>query len=220
MAITYSAFVEKVYRSLADVSEKQNSEELVYDAVCAAHDAILQWVPCFGVATLTSGSLGADPKSFPIPEDAYQVDVVQIVSTGAFLPKATFAPGSYRMEDQASLPYDWIEFPTGFIDVGIPVTLGDTIKVYYRAFWPKPASASDTSFRILVPYQAHLGMVYYACAHCLLPRSVQSGGIRQYNTKVDSGAPTDNPLYNMSEWFLKRFLQEMKLMPPYTKVGF
>ena len=109
MSVDYTTFMEKVYRTLADVGQKQNSEELMYDAVCAAHDAILQWVPYFQTSTYTSGSLGMDPKLYPIPEDCYQVDTVQVVSTGLFLPRATFSPGSYRLETQADVPSDWLE---------------------------------------------------------------------------------------------------------------
>jgi hypothetical protein len=219
MATTYSVLLEKLYRTLADARHAQTSEDLAWDAICAAHDAIVQWVPLLKTATLTSGSNGLAGDTFPIPEDCYQLDAVQIVDTGAFLPKAVFEPDYVRNTGRQTDPRDWIEFPSGYINLAEEIDEGDLIKIYYRAYWPKPSSKDDASFIIQPPAKAHLGMIYYAAAHCLLPRSVSAGGLRQFNDRSDSGTPNDNPLYNMSNWFLTRFMQEMKLMPPYVKVG-
>jgi hypothetical protein len=62
-------------------------------------------------------------------------------------------------------------------------------------------------------------MVYYTASHCLLPRSVNSAQIRQFNQRVDSGNPEHNPLKAESEWLLQRFYAEMKLMPSYVRVS-
>jgi hypothetical protein len=218
--ITYQTLSERIYRVLSDVGQKQHDTELVWDGAIAAHDAILQWVPYFKSVTLTSGSAGAPLDLFQLPDDVYQVDTIQTLSDGQFYPRATFAPNTVRNTGQQSEILDWIEYPTGYVNTSENVPEGEQIKVYYRAYWPTPPTASSNSFQILVPKYAHTGMVYYAAAHCLLPRSVGAGGIRQFNDKSDSGVPTDNPLYNMSEWFLKRFMQEMKLMPSFAKVGF
>jgi hypothetical protein len=214
MTVTYSTLYSRVLRTLDDVDANLHSDDLIYDALIGAHDAIVQWVPRFSEATLTSGSNGA---LYAIPEDCYQVDVVQVVSDGMVLPKAIFeASKSHGFGmDEAS---DWIESPSGFINLGVEIEGG--ITVYYRSYWPAPADKTDVNFVITPPRSCHLGMVYYACAHALLPRAVSTGGIRQFGTEIDSGKPTDNPLQVMSNVFLQRFVQEMKLQPSYVKVGY
>jgi hypothetical protein len=214
MTTTYSDLRSRVLRSLNDPEGSLHSDELVFDALIGAHEAIVQWVPRFSEATLTSGSNGA---LFAIPEDCYQVDVVQTLSDGLILPKAIFEASKARGNSDLEAS-DWIESPSGFINLGNEIE--GSIQIYYRSYWPAPANIIDLNFPIQPPLSVHLGMVYYACAHCLLPRATSTGGIRQFGTDIDSGKPTDNPLQVMSNLFLQRFMQEMKLQPAYVKVGY
>lgn len=212
---TYDQLSQRVYRLLNDVAQATYEDVLVYDGIAAAHDAILTWVPRLAVATVTSGS---DGVTLVLPSDLYAVQAVQRMENGEFLRKATMAAGTMRNSDAIQV-VDWIEYPTGYISLGADVGEGEEFKLHYLALWDIPASEADLDFVITPPRYALQGMVYYAGAFCILPSGVSSAQLRQFNLRVDSGTPVDNPLKDMADQLLQRFYQEMKIMPPYTKVG-
>lgn len=211
---TYQNLLDRVLRMLNDPSGSTYDEELIFDGLTAAHDAILPWVPKFSSATITSGS---DGVNLQLPSDFYQVQALRQDKDGAVLRKAMLSPGSARFENQTVV--DWIEYPAGWLNLNPAVTEGDTFTLYYFAFWNKPTDISDVDFVIEVPQYAHQGMIYYAGANVLVPSAILSATIRQYNLRVDSGNPEDNPVKVEADYLLSRFVQEMKLCPPFTKVN-
>jgi hypothetical protein len=210
---TYDEIHQRILRALNDASGKTYDDSLVYDGIVAAHDAILPWVPKQAMSILTTGS---DGISIILPSDLYEVMALFYPTAGVFIPRANLVAFTRRSQDYAN---DWIEYPSGQLTLSVEIDQSEELKLYYLAYWPAPANESDTSYVIQVPREAHQGMIYYACSHCLVPRAVNSASIRQFNQRVDSGNPEDNPLKAESEWMLNRFFQEMKLMPPYVKVG-
>lgn len=204
---TYGDVRGRVLRLLKDETGSQFSSELVYDSVLAAHRAILPWVPKFQTATYTSS--GSDV--FALPSDIYRIESVQDDS-GVFLAKATMAPSIQNTSLRKNV---WIDYPTNHISFVSEVPAGDNFTVYYQAYWTEPSSGSDSL--IEVPRHAEVGLVYYACAHTLLSKSTAAASLRQFNNKVDSGTPTDNPVKDMVELFMARFHQEMKTMPSFTR---
>lgn len=215
MTVTYSTLVSRVYRLLGDSNQNQFADDLIYDGILGSHQAILPWVPKFAVVTLSSGS---SLSNLTLPSDCYQVDTLQEVDTGKFIPKSTLAPQTYRnVGDYAD--YDWVIYPSGYLNMSRELDEGEEFKLYYRAFWSMPTSESDLTFVIEVPQHAHAGMLYWAVSHVLLSKAQQASNLGQFRTRVDSGTPEDNPWDLLSDVFLKRFYQEMKLMPPYTKVS-
>ena len=217
MATVYGEFVEAIYRQLSDPDQEDPSfsEDVVYDAVVAAHDAILPWVPNFNEVELTTGS---DPDLFELPDDVYELQAVQLVDDNKkFIPQATLAAGTARGNTLAE--NDWTESPRGYLSLANDLTEGDTIKVYYLARWPVPTSSSDTSFELVVPRHAWQGIIYYALSVILSPKIMDTATLGTFKSKVDSGNPEHNPLKDNANWFRSLFLQEMKMMPPYQKVA-
>lgn len=212
---TYSNLESRVARLLNDEEMARVSAEMVYDGILSGHDAILPWVPKTALVTLTSGSNGF---LFALPADCYSVQSVLIVETNVFVPKATLSPRSSWTQG-IQTDNNWIDYPMGYLTFSEEIEEGETIQVFYHAFWTKPSSPPAAAFVIEVPTYAHQGMVYYAASQVMMQQATGSGGIRQFNTRVDSGTPEDNPLLVLSQRFLERFYQEMKMMPPYTKVG-
>lgn len=213
MAITYAEFVNKVARLVADPDVTTYEDEVYHDGVCAAHDAILPWVPNFQYATLpyTSGSTGL----FLLPSDVYDIQAIRI-GTGNYMPKATLASGSTR---PTSLTYgDWIESPKGYLNISVDEGyITEDITVHYLAHWPKPPATGNSGFSIVVPACAYMGMVYYAASIVVTPVVVDISTLGPFKIRVESGTPEDNPMMRTSEWFRNLFLQEMKMMPPYQK---
>jgi hypothetical protein len=205
---TYGDIRGKVLRVLGDPTGAVYSTDLVYDGVIAAHRAILPWVPKFSEYTYTSSG----SSSFALPSDVYRMEAVKDVGRGMFLPKIQMSPNIVNANLKNNT---WIEYPSGFLSFSDIVESGAQITIYYQSYWIEPSSGSAST--IEVPLQSHTGLIYYACSHILLQKAVNSASLRQYNTKVDSGVPEDNPLKTMMEVFLNRFYQEMKLMPQFTR---
>lgn len=221
MSITFSDFSAKVLRVLGDPDGNLFSDELIYDGCLAAHSAILPWLPKEAtneiITDSTSGSLGAG-GIYALPSDCYQLQSVQLVSTGEFLPKATLASGTARNVGNTQY-IDWIEYPHGSLSLSEQLSSDEKLKLFYFAYWNAPSSDTDTEFTFEVPDPAHIGMVYYTGAHCLMPKAVDAAQIRQFNQRMDSGNPEHNPLKVEAKYLLERFAQEMKLMPPFVRVA-
>lgn len=210
---TYDDIQSRIYRLLNDPNESTYSDELVYDGVVAAHQAILPWVPKYATGALTAGS---DGQLLQLPSDCYQIQSVRRDDDGLYLSRASMAPGTVRHDDvQTAL--DWINYPAGYIHLNYAVDEGDTFTLYYFARWGLPSSVADTQFVLEVPEMAIQGMVYYAGAHVLIPSAVNSATIRQFNLRVDSGTPEHNPLKAESDYLRSLFYTEMKLMPSYLR---
>jgi hypothetical protein len=209
---TYTDLVGKLLRALKDPDQGTYDEDLCYDAIIAAHEAVLPWVSKRLVYEITSGS---DGNNFGLPADVYEIQAVQLVSSGLFIPRATLSSGTARSNPYAE--NDWIETPSGALSLSLDLAEGDELRVYYLAYWSEPEDANDGSFVIEVPRIAHMGMVYYAASHCMLTAAVSAASLGQYKTRVDSGNPEHNPLKEMSSFFRQLFYTEMKSMPAYQK---
>jgi len=211
---TYDNLRKMMLRLLKDPSGKTADADISLDAIQAGHKAILPWVPKFAVATLTSPN---GDGLLELPADTYQVDAVQDLRTNVFLPKATLAPRLTRNTQAGIITPDWVEYPSGSISLSELVDSDVQFQVFYRAYWGVPTSGSEAGYIIEAPGISHTGIVFYACSHVLIPRAVSSSGIRQFNTRVDSGNPEDNPMEQSSDYFRRLFYLEMKMMPTYTK---
>jgi len=212
MTLTYAQFVGKVQRLISDPDGTVYSDELLHDAVCAAHDAVLPWVPNYNDVVLTAGS---DGDLFILPTDVYDLQAVQVVETMLFIPRATLASGTTRGYTLAE--NDWIESPRGYLSLSKALSEGATLSLHYLASWPKPPLPGSTTFVIRVPEYAHQGMIYYAASIVLTPPIVDTATLNPFKSRVDSGNPEHNPMRDVSNWFRQLWLQEMKNMPPYQK---
>ena len=217
MSLTFGDFVQRVLRTLGDPAQSLFDDELIFDGALAAHQAILPWIPKYASHTFTTGSGGE--LEYALPSDCYQVQSVQLVVDGTFIPKATLAPNTARNIGTQGDYQDWIEYPYGYVSLSSALSEDAELKVYYFALWDAPTSDADQDFVFTAPQQAHQGMVYYAASHCLLPKAVDAANIRQFNQRMDSGNPEHNPLKVEAKYLLERFYGEMKLMPPFVRVS-
>lgn len=212
MATSFGDFSARVLRLLKDPQGNQHGVDLIYDGLVAAQAAILPWVPKMATSVL---AIGVDGRLLTLPADLYAIQAVQEVASGVFLPKATMIPKT--AQTQGSTLTDWLNYPDGYINIFPEQDEGDTFNLFYIAYWANPEDSADTYFELECPSVCHQALVYYAASHCLIPRAASAAGIRQYNQRVDSGTPEDNPLKDMIEYLRNLFFQEMKLMPPYAK---
>ena len=208
---TVSEIQARVGRMLGDETLSGYDTNLIYDALAAALDAIMPWVPKTAVHTIT----GDGSDSYTMPEDIYQVESVVIEDTGEILPQAVFVPG-YYIGDEISGNNDWIEYPYGYIKFSKALTAGEIYTMYYLAHWTKPTSDSVDD-DIEPPEYTHTGLVLYATAYMILPNAISAAEVRQFNTKVDSGNPEHNPMQVSANYLLRLFIDEMNRHPKYQK---
>jgi len=207
---TFAELQNRVARLVSDPDGTTYGDEIYLDAIQAAHDAVLPWIPnyCSVLIPASSGSGGA----YPLPDNVYDIQAVRI-GTGKYISKATLASGTNRPTSLTAC--DWIETPKGYLNIsanGENVT--EDILVNYLGHWAKPTKAADI---IQVPQYGHMGLVYYSASIVVTPVVVDISTLGPFKIRVESGTPEDNPMMRTSEWFRNLFLQEMKMMPPYQK---
>jgi len=209
---TVNQLRSRVGRLLNDPTLQGYEEGLFYDALSAALDAILPWVPKTAVYALT----GDGSAVYTLPDDCYQVETCVVDSTGELLPIATLAPSVFRGE-QIAAKNDWLEYPYGSISFSKVISVGETYTLYYLAHWEKPVDKNQLNSNLQPPTYTHQGLVLYATAYMLYPSVISASEVRQFNTKVDSGNPEHNPMQQSASYLLKLFADEMNRHPRYQK---
>jgi hypothetical protein len=184
-------------------------DELISDGVLEALKTILPWVAKESAAAYTGDG---STFEYALPSDCAEVDAVWSGAQGAFLPRAGFFPGAAWSYGEGSALDEnaWLDYPAGRLILAAPPANGKVIQVFYSAYWPEPADLTDT---LAAPEYALPGIKYYAAAYALAPKAVSSANVRQFNTKVDSGTPVQNPMADMVKFFLARFEAEMGRCP-------
>lgn len=194
-------------RNLLKGTEATYPNELILDGINSASKALLPWLPKKKVEyiTVTSGSL------IELPFDVYRVDAVYSEQDSFWLKKLSLTSGNAI----ASTYPMWMEYPSGFISLSLDTYEGVPLKVYYFSTWDEIVIEDfNASEEVLgTPAFADLAITYYACAYCLTSAATSTAQLRQFNTKIDSGNPEDNPLKEMSNLLMQRFMNEVKLFP-------
>ena len=203
MSLTWATFRDNYIRVfVGDPNDGTWTDaELALYCTWALED-FTQWRPRQRTMTLAS-----DTASFALPDDFYQVNLVEWKRTDyywKFLEEIKRRPGwefpSTEVDDDSYPVGYWIE------DDPYKLYLGRTAEVdftlHYLAYWPVPTGDSD---RIIVPRWARQPLVFYAAAMALTRKSIGFAKIRQWNTRQDSGRPTDEPLMPEVEFLLKRY---------------
>ena len=150
-------------------------------------------------------SLAADTSSFSLPDDFFKVNLVEWQRTDyyrKFLEQITRRPGW----EFPSTSVDDDSYPVGFWIEDDTLYLGRTCDVaftlHYYAYWPVPSVDADV---ITVPRWARQALVFYTAAMALSRKSIAFAKIRQWNTRIDSGRPTDEPLMPEVEFLLRQY---------------
>ena len=206
---------QRVGRMLTDTDPLLGGydEGLFYDAVSAALDAILPWVPKTATSTLTGDG---STYAFALPSDCYTIEGCVVDDTGELLAQAMLIPGYYR-GDNLTATNDWLEYPHGYITFSKAVQSSKTYTLYYLAHWTKPVDESSLGDTLEPPEYTHYGLLLYTVACMLVPSSISTSEVRQFGTKVDSGNPEHNPMMQSSRYLLKLFSDEMNRHPKHQK---
>lgn len=209
MAILYGEITNRVLRLIDDVEGAGTSDDLLRDAVTAALDAVLPWVPKLQTTTLSAGS-----TAYTLPTDFISVEAVTDDS-GKVLPKASLSVGEQVIDVNENA---WLLYPSGSITFSNE--LEDDYTLYYIAHWTHPQESAIADTELDAPASVRNGLVLYAASYVILPDAASLGEIRGFNTKVDSGNPEHNPRQQTVDFFLKLFRNEMNsVLGKHQRVG-
>jgi len=177
---------------------------MILDGINAGINAIMPWLPKREVQSIvvTGGSL------IELPSDVYQVEAVYSRSDNYWLEELAIKPGSLG---SPSVP-KWYQYPSGFITLTLD-RADETMDVYYFTNWQSITTSGSPTENLETPQFVDVALIYYACSYCLASGAMQSSQLRQFNTRIDSGNPEDNPLLQMSNVLMTRFLNEVKMFP-------
>jgi hypothetical protein len=208
---TLAEVIAKIRRILGDPggANALYEDALLTDGVLEALIAILPWVSKESTSNLTgTGST----YEFALPSDCAEVEAIWSESDKQFLPKAGLFPGAPWLNGEGS-SFDqnaWLEYPSGKVSFSIAPLASTVMRVFYSAYWTAPTNNASI---LEPPAYALPGIAYYTAAYALAPKAVGAANVRQYNTKVDSGIPTHNPMVDMSKYLMQRFEIEMSRCP-------
>jgi hypothetical protein len=183
------------------------SDDLVFDSIMGAVEAILPWVAKRQLVVLEGRIDKYVFQSLP-----YQIDGIQDTDTLETLPQLQLmASGKVLAKQIRSIT--WVEYPVGTILFNEPLESSKKFNLYYRDYWSRPRDKSQMDFQFDFPRYAANGVVLWAAANCVVPSSVASSQIRQFNLRVDSGTPVDNALEQSARFIRQLFVDEMSRMP-------
>jgi hypothetical protein len=193
-----------LYGSLRGV---QTSELLLFDAVTAALAAVS--TRCWKHSTF---NVEGGVSSAVLPDELIEVEAVRDLETGLFLPSIPLKISQVFSDGWTVYPQGSITFNKQLSDKGA--------QVFYSAVWDTPVE--DVYFNIDTfehdfPLILLTPIKFYSAFYCLFNRGVQSAILRQYNTKVDSGDPLDNPILTAAEKAHAQFEIELKRIPASQK---
>ena len=215
MTTTYGEFKKKVIRLLGDevqltdpISGAQTSSDSLQDAVHAALSAICNRYPKSFSYQLTPGSGETFPRTdFSIPSDCIDIEGILDHTNSLFLPQIEIMVDQSPYGTHSHLGNAWECFNNKFLKFETALIGTEIYMVYYSGMWNVPSDDGDV---IDPPDFMIPALTMYATSYCHLAAASSAGNIRQYATKVDSGTPTDNPLKDLSDFFLKRYETEMQ----------
>jgi hypothetical protein len=203
----------------------QYDADLLLDAVSAALDAITVRV-WRQVSKAYSGGVGI--HTCLLPSDFFFVEGIYENHYQVFIPRIDMRADRTLYDTWGN---SWYEYPSGTLQFMNDIMSGITL--YYAAHFTDPyaptlesyydyddVGLSVDDFIMDIPDIAINAVLMYSAQYCLNQKAVRSAGIRQFNTKVDSGVPGDNPEQKMADHFLRRFEYELQRIPqmPHTLV--
>lgn len=199
----------RILRLLDDPEGAGYPNELLFDGMSAALDAILPWAP--KTATITLACNGV-LTTFALPADLYDIESL-VAKNGEVLPRISLSPGNF-LGVSAPNPYSWLEYPAGSVSFGKAPP--DIVTLYYLAYWDKP-STFNADFVLTTPGYVIHGLALYSMAYALNPAAVGVAEINPYKTRVDSGTPEHNPLQRSVSFIMEAFTREMNRHPKHMR---
>lgn len=224
---------QRVKLFLAGSVTVDDLDDLVLNGINAALIALLLYLPNRKATKISIDSIGDTSPSFftvKLPSDVYQVDSVFDNFDKIWLKHLVIKGGDVL---EASQVPSWFEYPQGYLSL-TPKRLDDRLNdikdlvIFYFSNWDYIVATQSgnttiepyddaSDIELQTPPFADNAIVYYACAYCLTSSATNTSSLRQYDTRIDSGTPTDNPVKDIANLMMLRFSNEVKTFPVIEK---
>lgn len=186
-----------------EVSGQEYTHEHMLDGIRAGLDAI-----CTRCWKRDSIAVLAGATELEIPDGVIGVEAVWDKTNVSMIPRVFLTHGNL-----ASSINGWLPYPTGKATFISPIGENGAI-AYVSKMWDYPTTDDEL---LEPPNIALTSVLFFAASYCLVRPSVGAAVIRQYNSRVDSGNPSDNPVMDMSTFMLKRYDIELQRIPMMEK---
>lgn len=136
------------------------------------------------------------------------VDAVVTVPSDHIHTMAIYADGQNLV--QAHIQHDGPYPLTGHYvkisdaEVAVSATITETsVEVYYLGNRDRIAGTTPSTEQIPVPENLEEALLYYVAGRMMMVRASRAATLDQYDMRIDSGKPTDNPLLQMAAAYHK-----------------
>ncbi len=228
MTIDFGSLKGKIIRLLGDTIQlnesgesiaapahgAQTSAEILADAVEAALAAVCTRLPKSLAVEYSDG------LSFGIPVGLIDIDGVYDPASDLYIPQVQIRANQSAYGDPNLTGNGWSLYsPPGFttedpndgvITFLSKIEASKSVILYYAGHWEVPVDDEDV---LETPSSLTTPLALYGASYCMLQRASSTGNLKQYDTQVDSGKPTDNPNMDVSNSFLKRYDIELSRLP-------
>jgi len=206
MAITWGNLHPQIARKLNDEAGRRYSEELLRDAV---NDALRAFASSHTGLVKTHQVVGdGATATFPLPADMVESRDAGVVAvewtSGYFLQRMEPFPGTTLP------PAAYLLLPNATIRFGTAPTSGQTVTIYYVAYYP---AVVDNTSEIAVPGWAVEAIKLYTAAVALDTYVAKAANLGQYKSRRESGEPEDNPLQELARYYFERYNIILSLHP-------
>jgi hypothetical protein len=151
---------------------------------------------------------------FDLPEDFLKAYAVYWNDEEMFLEPKDYKPGikwDWEATDDTVRPYGFNLWPANKLTVfHAPLENTGNLKLYYWGMYSD--IVGDTSI-LEPPVWSHEALIYYTIALSLVPDMQDTATIRQWNTRVESGRPVDNPLLQSFDKIMHSYHEALSLWP-------
>jgi hypothetical protein len=149
---------------------------------------------------------------FDLPADMIEYDQVYGVKwdTKWLNTTDTFAGGEHTKE---LTYYIW---PTGQIQFSAAPVTGKTLTLYYSAYYPDLAADDDL---VPAPTWSHEAIALYAAARLLETQAAKMALLGNFKQRTESGTPEDNPLLEVSKYYMKQYWSILGQRPAPRTIG-
>lgn len=164
--------------------------------------------------TVVSFDGDSSTLEFDLPADYLKTYAVYWNDENMFLEPQDFKPGTrwdWDDMDDTSRPYGFILWPANKLTVfHAPEEATGNLKLYYWGMYSDIAAPTDT---LESPVWSHEALMFYTIALSLMPDMQDTAAIRQWNTRVESGRPVDNPLLQSFDKLMQTYHEALSLWP-------
>lgn len=222
MATTWSAIETDLRRLLKDTSTTASDQAFsTRDLVWAWNSAQRHFTHHTPRQVIeTTLVVGSDGRTATLPVDFYEMGRLYDPTSERWWEPMLWQPGGHYDDTSSTYAYAiWGHELKLYDDVGSD----NSFELWYYAYWPDVvynASASDVvEERILIPIWAECAVLHLAGALSLNPLAVESAKLRQWNIKIDSGTPVDNPRSEEAWDLYKWYTVLVAAYPPLNRGG-